>query len=113
MGSVKDLEIIKQPSDKTGIGRFHFSDRYSVFDFGEMPDLLENRGKALCILSAHFFELLEKRGIGTHYIGLVENGIVKRLDEISDPVSVMEVRLVNVHSPKKLKAGTTTRSFKG
>ena len=105
MGSVKDLEIIKQPSDKTGIGRFHFSDRYSVFDFGEMPDLLENRGKALCILSAHFFELLEKRGIGTHYIGLVENGIVKRLDEISDPVSVMEVRLVNVHRPKKTESG--------
>ncbi len=116
MGSVKDLQIIKQPSDKTGIGRFHFSDRYSVFDFGEMPDLLENKGKALCIISAHFFELLEDRGIRTHYIGLVENGDVKGLDEISEPVRVMEVRLVNVHRPEKTDGGydySVFRKLKG
>ena len=60
MGSVKDLEIIKKPDkDKHGIGRFHFSDRYSVFDYGEMPDMIENKGKALCMLSAYFFEILE------------------------------------------------------
>ncbi len=105
MGSVKDLEIIKHPSDKTGIGRFHFSDRYSVFDYGEMPDLLENKGKALCILSAHFFEVLEKEGIGTHYIGLVEEGVVRGLDELSEPVNVMEVRLVNVYRPEKTETG--------
>ncbi|GAG55731.1 unnamed protein product, partial [marine sediment metagenome] len=40
-GSVKDLEILSRPEDnKMGIGRFHFSDRYSVFDWGEMPDHL-------------------------------------------------------------------------
>ncbi len=105
MGSVKDLEIIKQPSDKSGIGRFHFSDRYSVFDFGEMPDLLENKGKALCMISAYFFELLEKRGIPTHYIGLVEDGVVKSLDEIDEPVNVMEIRLVNVYRPEKTQSG--------
>ena len=62
MGSVKDLEIIKKPDkDEHGIGRFHFSDRYSVFDYGEMPDIIENKGKALCMLSAYFFEILEKK----------------------------------------------------
>ena len=99
MGSVKDLEILKSPSEKLGIGRFHFSDRYSVFDYGVMPDLLENKGKALCMLSAHFFELLEKEGIATHYIGVVEEGKAKRLDELGEPSNVMEVKLVNVHRP--------------
>ena len=101
MGSVKDLEILKSPSEKLGIGRFHFSDRYSVFDYGVMPDLLENKGKAQCMLSAHFFELLEKEGIATHYIGVVEEGKAKRLDELGEPSNVMEVKLVNVHRPER------------
>ncbi|MGB9842365.1 MAG: hypothetical protein ACPLKZ_06540 [Candidatus Bathyarchaeales archaeon] len=32
MGSVKDLEVLQKPTrDAMGVGRFHFSDRYSVF----------------------------------------------------------------------------------
>ncbi len=100
MGSVKDLEVIKKPKDKTGIGRFHFSDRYSVFDYGEMPDLIENKGKALCMLSAYFFEILEKEGIKTHYLGLVKNNGVFRFDEIDEPTNIMEIKLVNVVKPK-------------
>ena len=50
MGSVKDLEVIKQPTQEAmGIGRFHFSDRYSVFDWGEMPDHIGAKGAALCL----------------------------------------------------------------
>ncbi|WP_456370415.1 phosphoribosylaminoimidazolesuccinocarboxamide synthase [Geoglobus sp.] len=100
MGSVKDLEILKLPSEKPGIGRFHFSDRYSVFDYGEMPDLLENKGKALCITAAYFFEVLERDGIITHYIGVVEDGEAKKLDELNEPSNVMEVKLVHVHRPE-------------
>ncbi|HLD77425.1 MAG TPA: phosphoribosylaminoimidazolesuccinocarboxamide synthase, partial [archaeon] len=38
MGSVKDLAVVRPTTETTmGIGRFHFSDRYSVFDWGEMP----------------------------------------------------------------------------
>lgn len=116
MGSVKDLEILKPPSEKPGVGRFHFSDRYSVFDYGEMPDLLDNKGKALCILSAHFFELLEKEGIATHYVGVVEDGKAKRLDELSGPSNVMEVRLVHVHRPERKGDGydySVFQSLKG
>ena len=58
MGSVKDLEVIKKPKrNEMGIGRFHFSDRYSVFDWGRMPDLIEGKGEALCIMGAYCFEL--------------------------------------------------------
>jgi len=67
MGSVKDLEIITKPArDKMGVGRFRFSDRYSVFDWGEMPDLIEGKGAALCVMGAYCFERLEERGIKTH-----------------------------------------------
>ncbi len=102
MGSVKDLEAIKKPTrDTMGIGRFHFSDRYSVFDWGEMPDLIEGKGKALCMMGAYCFERLEEKGIKTHYRGLVDaNGKVVRFDELDQPSNVMEVNLVNVYRPK-------------
>jgi len=102
MGSVKDLEIVKKPSkDSMGIGRFHFSDRYSVFDWGEMPDLIDGKGAALCMMSAYCFERLEEKGIGTHYRGLVDkSGKVVSFDELQTPSNVMEINLVNVYKPK-------------
>ncbi len=101
MGSVKDLTVLREPSkDETGVGRFVFSDRYSVFDYGAMPDLIEGKGKALCMITAYFFEILEDMGIKTHYLGLVEDGKVKRIDELEKPTDVMEIRLVRVLKPK-------------
>ena len=102
MGSVKDLDVIKKPTThKMGLGRFKFSDRYSVFDWGEMPDLIEGKGEALCMMGAYCFERLEEKSVRTHYCGLVErNGKTVRLDELAQPSSVMEISLVNVHRPK-------------
>jgi len=102
MGSVKDLEVIKKPTrNAMGVGRFHFSDRYSVFDWGEMPDRIERKGAALCLIGAYCFERLEERGIKTHYRGLVaENGKVVNLEELKQPSDIMEIDLVNVIRPK-------------
>jgi phosphoribosylaminoimidazole-succinocarboxamide synthase len=102
MGSVKDLEVIKAPiRDSMGVGRFHFSDRYSVFDWGEMPDLIEGKGAALCMMGAYCFERLEEKGIRTHYRGLVDaNGKVVRFDELDQPSNAMEINLVNVYRPR-------------
>jgi len=102
VGSVKDLEIVKKPTKtRMGIGRFHFSDRYSVFDWGEMPDHIDGKGAALCLMGAYCFEKLEERGIKTHYRGLVdEKGRVLRFDELEKPTNVMEFHLVNVYKPK-------------
>jgi len=99
MGSVKDLAIVKKPTaDMMGIGRFIFSDRYSVFDWGEMPDLIEGKGAALCMMGAYCFERLEERGVKTHYRGLVDKrGKVVRFDELQEPSNVMEINLVNVY----------------
>jgi len=101
MGSVKDLQIIHAAKpDKLGIGRFYFSDRYSVFDWGEMPDLITNKGKALAMIGAYFFEKLEEMGIATHYRGLVLNGKVKRLSALDRPSDIMEVALVQLSEPR-------------
>ena len=102
MGSVKDMEIIKKPTkDTMGIGRFHFSDRYSVFDWGEMPDHIGGKGATLCLMGAYCFEKLEEKGIKTHYRGLVEKrGKLVRFDELEEPTNIMEFHLVNVYKPE-------------
>jgi phosphoribosylaminoimidazole-succinocarboxamide synthase len=102
LGSVKDLEVIQKPTrDAMGVGRFHFSDRYSVFDWGEMPDHIDGKGKALCLMGAYCFERLEEKGIKTHYNGLVDaDGKVVRFKELKHPSSTMEVSLVNVYKPE-------------
>ena len=103
MGSVKDVEVLKAPKEKEmGIARFVFSDRYSVFDWGAMPDRIENKGAALCLMGAYCFEKAEERGINTHYRGVVtEEGRVVRLDEIEEPTNVMEIDLVRVFHPRR------------
>jgi len=102
MGSVKDLLVIRGPTrNKMGVGRFKFSDRYSVFDWGEMPDQIERKGEALCMMGAYCFERLEEKGIKTHYRGLIDkNQKIARFDRLEQPSRVMEVSLVNVYRPK-------------
>jgi len=101
MGSVKDLTVLDKPArEHPGRGRFVFSDRYSVFDWGKMPDLIANKGPALCIAAAYFFEILEENGISTHYLGLVEDGALKPLSGLSKPVNVLETKLYRVLQPK-------------
>jgi phosphoribosylaminoimidazole-succinocarboxamide synthase len=101
MGSVKDLETIREPTqDRMGIGRFYFSDRYSVFDWGQMPDRIAGKGAALCLMGAYCFERLEEKGMRTHYRGLIaEDGKVFKLKELKRPVNTMEIDLVNVYKP--------------
>jgi phosphoribosylaminoimidazole-succinocarboxamide synthase len=102
LGSVKDLEVIQKPTrDAMGVGRFHFSDRYSVFDWGEMPDHIEGKGEALCLMGAFCFERLEENGIKTHYRGLVDSdGKVIKFKNLKHASSSMEVSLVNVYKPE-------------
>jgi len=101
VGSVKDLKIFKKPRDKKeGVGQFAFSDRYSVFDWGEMPDHIENKGAALCLMGAYCMEKAEKEGIVTHYLGLVtKKGKIVRTNEVKEPLSTVQVKLVKVIRP--------------
>ncbi len=40
---------------------FEFSDDFSVFDWGKMPDLIPEKGRSLMRLASHVFELLSSR----------------------------------------------------
>ena len=102
MGSVKDLEVIQKPTkEKMGVGRFQFSDRYSVFDWGEMPDHVDGKGEALCLMGAYCFERLEEKSLMTHYRGLVdEKRKTVTFNSLKQPSSMMEVGLVSVYKPE-------------
>jgi phosphoribosylaminoimidazole-succinocarboxamide synthase len=39
---------------------FEYTDDYSVFDWGKMPDTIQNKGKALTMLGAYFFQELKR-----------------------------------------------------
>ncbi len=102
MGSVKDLKTLKMAQEnELGVGQFIFSDRYSVFDWGEMPDHISNKGAALCLMGAYCFERAEEMGIKTHYRGLVsKDGTTVRINDLEEPTNIMEVNLVRVIYPK-------------
>jgi phosphoribosylaminoimidazole-succinocarboxamide synthase len=54
-GSVKKVYRLPIETDRMW---FEYTDDYSVFDWGKMPDTIENKGRALTIMGAHFFERL-------------------------------------------------------
>lgn len=52
---------------------FEFSDRYSVFDWGEMPDQLNDKGKTLALMGKSFFKYL---GNAESWKGLFQSRII-------------------------------------
>jgi len=75
MTSVKEFRVEREPTGSDpGRGWFVFTDRYSVFDWGEMPDHVPRKGASLCTMGAHNFELLEADGVPTHYRGVGAGG---------------------------------------
>ncbi|NEU55720.1 phosphoribosylaminoimidazolesuccinocarboxamide synthase [Halorussus sp. MSC15.2] len=72
MTSVKEFRVEREPTANTlGRGAFVFTDDYSVFDWGKMPDEIPDKGASLCSMGAFNFELLEDEGVPTHYRGVV------------------------------------------
>ena len=85
MTSVKEFRVETEPTaTAAGRGRFVFTDQYSVFDWGEMPDHVPGKGASLCTMGAYNFERLEAEGIPTHYVGVVDAG---RDDAADDAVA--------------------------
>ena len=82
MTSVKEFRVERPPTDGSlGRGAFVFTDDYSVFDWGKMPDTISEKGASLCTMGAFNFELLEDHGVDTHYRGVHSDGAVVGLDE--------------------------------
>lgn len=95
MGSVKDLIIEKKATEnELGLGIFKFTDDYSAFDYGKMPDAILGKGESLCRMAAYNFKELEKLGVKSHFRKLISG-------------TEMEVDIVRILNPEKneLKEG--------
>lgn len=57
-GSVKR---VWQAPDKQDCLWFEFTDDYSVFDWGKMPDTIGNKGRALALMGGYLFDRLAKQ----------------------------------------------------
>jgi phosphoribosylaminoimidazole-succinocarboxamide synthase len=93
MPSVKEVLVDEEPGAGLGRGRFRFSDAYSVFDWGEMPDPVPRKGAALCTMGAFNFGILEVNEVPTHYRGVVVDGEVRSLVDAPEPPTEMAVAL--------------------
>lgn len=89
-GSVKNLY---QGSDHV---LFEYSDRYSLFDWGEMPDQLDKKGESLALMGALFFKEVEKAKIPHHFLGLSDE---KGNDLDWEPSRYLKVKKVPVTRP--------------
>lgn len=88
-GSVKN--IYGQEGDDTYL--FEFSNRYSVFDWGGMPDELAHKGECLSYMANLFFE---KLGCLHHGIGTVDEK-----QNLTDKLTPFyKVKAVQVHKPE-------------
>jgi phosphoribosylaminoimidazole-succinocarboxamide synthase len=87
--STKNLTVIREPTENTeGIGIFEFTDDYSIFHYGKMPDRIPGKGEALCRMAVANFEMLEAYRIETHFRRFV-------------PPNRMEFRLLRVLDPAR------------
>ena len=105
MTSVKEFRVDSEPTaTELGAGRFVFTDAYSVFDWGQMPDAIPHKGASLCTMGAFNFELLKDQGVPTHYRGVVDSdadgidsdGEIVDLAECSEPPTEMAIELTQV-----------------
>lgn len=85
--STKNLEIIEPPTAMSeGVGIFEYTDNYTVFHYGRMPDLIPGKGEAICRMAAFNFTMLEAAGVSTHYRRFIApNRIEFTLARLPDP----------------------------
>lgn len=58
---------------------FEFSDRYSIFDWGEMPDQIPGKGQCLLNIAKHFDHLLNDNSFKTATLGFDSQKMSQRL----------------------------------
>jgi phosphoribosylaminoimidazole-succinocarboxamide synthase len=85
--STKNLYAIgPATASSAGTGVFEFTDDYSVFHFGKMPNQIEGKGEAICRMAAENFRLFAESGIETHFRRFIApNRIEFQLLRVMDP----------------------------
>lgn len=86
--STKNLTVLEEPTpDRPGVGIFEFTDDYSVFHYGKMPDRIPGKGEAICRMAVFNFRLLQEAGVPTHFRRFL-------------PPNRIEFELVRVQNPE-------------
>lgn len=85
--STKNLQIIEPPTTtREGVGTFEYTDNYTVFHYGRMPDLIPGKGEAICRMAVFNFTMLEAAGVRTHFRRFIApNRIEFDLARVPDP----------------------------
>ena len=66
--STKNLQIIEPATTAAGgVGVFEYTDNYTVFHYGRMPDVIPGKGEAICRMAVANFMMLEAAGVPTHF----------------------------------------------
>ena len=104
--STKNLTVdVPAAATQAGRGIFEFTEDYSVFDFGKMPDRIPGKGEAICRMTGFNFALLERAGVRTHFQRLIlPNRIQFTLLRIINPhVTAIPPGTVNYLIPLQVK----------
>ncbi len=66
--STENLKVIEPPTAAmSGVGVFEYTDHYTVFHYGRMPDLIPGKGEAVCRMAVTNFLMLKAAGVPTHF----------------------------------------------
>ena len=103
-GKVKSLYRMADEPEKVYI---HFHDKVTAGN-GRRVDFPEGKGKVCCLISALLFELLENRGIKTHYIDCprLDTLSCKKLDIVPVEVVVRNIAAGSIVKQTTLQEGT-------
>jgi phosphoribosylaminoimidazole-succinocarboxamide synthase len=97
--STKFLTVVREPTaDHDGTGIFEFTDDYSVFHYGKMPDPIPGKGEAICRMAVFNFHMLERAGIRTHFCRYL-------------PPNRIEFTLLRVQNPDITPIGLGERGY--
>lgn len=85
--STKNLEIVVPPTAaREGVGVFEYTDNFTVFHYGRMPDPIPGKGEAICRMAVFNFGMLEAAGIRTHFRRFIApNRIEFTLVQVPEP----------------------------
>ncbi|WP_285514787.1 phosphoribosylaminoimidazolesuccinocarboxamide synthase [Streptomyces sp. NBRC 14336] len=68
LNSTKNLHVVEPPTaTEEGVGIFEYTDHYTVFHYGRMPDPIPGKGEAICRMAVVNFTMLEEAGVRTHF----------------------------------------------
>ena len=103
-GKVKSLYRLAEEPEKVHI---HFHDKVTAGN-GRRVDFPEGKGKVCCLISALLFEMLESRGIKTHYLGTqgLDTLLCKKLEIVPVEVIVRNITAGSIVRQTTLTEGT-------